>query len=213
MKSTQMNDDLFTEDSTAEPSRENDQILAKAAASAALLSGAEGQAAEANGTDAFSQICEILGLNSSDPVSIISELKSRKAKKALLERLKRLNARKAYDSMLSQAKGLSARVKGFDLKNELSDRRFTALLRSGFSVEEAFAQVHFKQLMAAIMEREREKLLSNALEKLRTAALRPDENGAHGSAPAQSSKSVENLSGKSIRDILRRVENGAKIKF
>ena len=38
-------------------------------------------------------------------------------------------------------------------------------------------------------------------------------NFEDGQAPSQTKLSVDSLTGKGIRDILRRVENGAKVKF
>ena len=52
-----------------------------------------------------------------------------------------------------------------------------------------------------------------ALEKYREAMDRPEENGKGSPVSGDSRDRVASLSGRGIRDILKRVENGAKIKF
>ncbi len=134
-------------------------------------------------------------------------------KNALEERLRRRSAAKQYQILLDEAGTLSKKVRGFNLEKELSDRRFCGMLRAGFSIEEAWQAVHFNQLLHAAVRQATENGAKRAAELLRKEAARPDENGVKGQSGISRKTSVEHLTGRGIRDILRRVENGAKVKF
>ncbi|MBE6587485.1 MAG: hypothetical protein E7647_03615 [Ruminococcaceae bacterium] len=168
---------------------------------------------EPEGSDAVKTIAFLLGLHGADADAVISELKSRRARTLLFEKLRSRNAKKTYARLVSEAQALSEKNEGFDLVRELSDRRFPALLRSGLSVEEAWRALHADELIEAAKKDAERAAVAAALEKIRCSQSRPDENGGAGRAPAKSQSGVESLSGRGIRDILRRVENGAKIKF
>ena len=163
--------------------------------------------------DPIRRIAFLLGLNCADGDSVINELKSRRAKNLLLEKLKSRDAERVYSQILSEAQAFSEKQKGFDLKKEMADRRFSVMLRAGLSVEEAWRAVHTEELISEAREEAERRAVSLAMEKIRLSMARPYENGGAGASPAQSHKGVENLSGRGIREILRRVENGAKIKF
>ena len=165
------------------------------------------------GDNGISRIASLLGFEGKDEKALIKAIIAKRVKSALQERLRRQNAGKAYKALLSEAEQLSSKVKGFDFRTELSNRRFKALLHAGFSVEEAWRAVHINELVRAAEEKAKNEAVANAIEKIRKNSMRPGENGSQGKAPSKSKTSVQNLSSKSIRDILKRVENGAKIKF
>lgn len=162
---------------------------------------------------AIRRIAFLLGLRGKDEESVIEELKDRRAKNLLFEKLKSRRAQKAYAQIMSEAEALSEKQKGFDLRKEISDRRFATLLYAGFSVEEAWRAVHVEELIGKAREEAERGAVAAAMESIRLSMERPYENGGVGASPASSQQSVESLSGRGIRDILRRVENGAKIKF
>ncbi len=163
--------------------------------------------------DSIKRIAFLLGLNCADEDSVINELKSRRAKNLLLEKLKSRDAGRVYSQLLSEAQAFSEKQNGFDLKREIGDRRFVAMIRAGLPVEEAWRAVHAEELISAAKETAQREAVAAAMEKIQKSMARPYENGGAGAAPAASQTGVESLSGKGIRDILRRVENGAKIKF
>lgn len=163
--------------------------------------------------DPLERIAEILGFKGMGEEALIKAIKARRAKAVLEERLKRRSAHKNYKALLSEAERLSSKVNGFDFRTELTNRRFKVLLHAGFSVEEAWRAVHVNELVRAAEENAKREAVAKAIEKIRKNSERPAENGATGKAPSQSKTSVQNLSSKGIRDILKRVENGAKIKF
>lgn len=163
--------------------------------------------------DGMKRIAFLLGLEGKDEKSIIEELNARRAKNLLLERLKSRNAKREYAKILSDAEALSEKINGFDLKKEMADRRFLAMLRAGLTVEEAYRALHTEELISEAKREAEQNAVAMAIEKIQLSMARPYENGGAGTSPAQSQQGVENLSGRGIREILRRVENGAKIKF
>ncbi len=152
-------------------------------------------------------------LQETDLDGIADAFRRTEIKNALEERLRRRNAAKQYKALLGEAEEMSKKVRGFDLKAELSDRRFRGMLRAGFTMEEAWRAVHFDQLLGTVVRQATEKGAREAAERLRREAARPDENGVKGQSGISRKTSVEHLTGRGIRDILRRVENGAKVKF
>lgn len=80
-------------------------------------------------------------------------------------------------------------------------------------MEEAWQAVHLNQLLQTAVRQATEKGEKQAAERLCREAARPDENGVKGQSGISRKTSVEHLTGRGIRDILRRVENGAKVKF
>ena len=129
------------------------------------------------------------------------------------ERLHRRSAAKQYQALLKEAEVLSEKIRGFDLNAELEDNRFCSLLRCGFSMEEAWQAVHMNQLLCAAARQASEKGAKEAVERYRQGTARPEENGVKGQSGIARKTSVEHLTGRGIRDILRRVEKGAKVKF
>ncbi len=152
-------------------------------------------------------------MQETDIDGIADVLSRTETKNALEERLRRRSAARQYQILLDEAEKLSKKVRGFNLEKELSDRRFRGMLRAGFSMEDAWQAVHLNQLLQAAVRQATEKGAKQAAERLRREAARPDENGVKGQSGISRKTSVEHLTGRGIRDILRRVENGAKVKF
>lgn len=152
-------------------------------------------------------------MQETDIDGIADALSRTETKNALEERLRRRSAARQYQILLDEAGKLSKKIRGFNLEKELSDRRFRGMLRAGFSMEEAWQAVHLNHLLQAAVRQATEKGAKQAAERLRREAARPDENGVKGQSGISRKTSVEHLTGRGIRDILRRVENGAKVKF
>ncbi|MBQ4066305.1 MAG: hypothetical protein IJD22_01550 [Clostridia bacterium] len=161
----------------------------------------------------YESIAELLGIEAESEEMLIDALKKRRSQSTFLEKLREIKAERAYSDIISEAERLSSTNEGFDLGRELSDSRFRALLNAGFTVEEAWSATHMSELMEKAKAEAKSKALAEALYEISLSASRPEENGSRGRAPAQSQTSVESLTGKGIRDILKRVANGAKIKF
>lgn len=159
------------------------------------------------------ELLTLLGYDGEDTEKAIKSLRLRRLRQGIEQKLSQKNAEAAYEKLVSESDRLSEKIKGFDLKTELADKRFTAMLHAGLSVEEAWRAVHFDEILQCCEKLLRRNVEHSALMRLRAGMGRPDENGAVGQAPSQTKLSVENLTGRGIRDILRRVENGAKVKF
>ena len=171
---------------------------------------AEGAVGDA---DRIKQIGALFGIDGGDAEAVLSHLTQRQARVTLMQMLRAKKAEKVYMELKSEADRLSSKIEGFDLMKELSDRRFSAMISAGFTLEEAWRAGHAEELMEKAVETAKNEAVAVALEKLRRSNLRPSENGMDGKAPQSSKGSVEGLTGRGIRDILKRVENGAKIKF
>lgn len=177
----------------------------------AMEGGSTDLTAESDST--LRSIAELLGIEYKGENELLESLRQRRARASLSEKLRERKSAERYRTLLSDMKSLSESHEGHDLRAELSDSRCVALLRAGFSLDEAYRMIHMEELLENARREARDKALSEAYETLRKASERPVENGAAGKASAKSQKSVEGLTGRSIRDILRRVENGAKIRF
>lgn len=161
----------------------------------------------------LAKLLSLMGYEATEGEEALKKLRLNYLRQSIDESISRKNADRAYRKLLSESERLQSKIRGFDLKTELSDRRFSAMVHSGLSLEEAWRAVHFDEIIqscAAIIKRSAE---SSVIARLRENRGRPEENGALGQAPSQTKLSVDSLTGKGIRDILRRVENGAKVKF
>ena len=141
------------------------------------------------GAEALAELLEALGYEKDDPWGALEDLRLKSLRRSIEEQLSERQADAVYEKLMSEANELAEKIDGFDLGRELSDRRFTSLVHAGRSAE------------------------ASAMAKLRSLGERPEENGAAGQAPCETKLSVDALTGKGIRDILRRVESGAKVKF
>lgn len=158
-------------------------------------------------------LAAVYQLQETDVDGIASAFNRTQARNALEERLHRRSAARQYQAFLDEAEVLSKKVRGFDLKTELNDSRFCRLLQCGFSMEEAWQTVHMQQLLCAVVRQASENAAKKAVDQYRRWAARPEENGVKGQSGIARKTSVEHLTGRGIRDILRRVEKGAKVKF
>lgn len=156
------------------------------------------------------------GDGESSPLSskeLFELLDSRNDRLCLLEKLRDMAAAREYERLSSEAADFASKNSKFDLSQELRGKEFTALLSAGFSVEKAWRAVHIDEILSSAVEEAATQAKAAALAELREIRDRPDENGSGGASPASISQDVGSLSGKGIRDILRRVEKGARVKF
>ena len=165
------------------------------------------------GAEALAELLEALGYEKDDPWGALEDLRLKSLRRSIEEQLSERQADAVYEKLMSEANELAEKIDGFDLGRELSDRRFTSLVHAGFSIEEAWRAVHFREIMRCASELISRSAEASAMAKLRSLGERPEENGAAGQAPCETKLSVDALTGKGIRDILRRVESGAKVKF
>ena len=83
----------------------------------------------------------------------------------------------------------------------------------GVDIKSAYEFVHRDEYIKKIRLEAEQTGYENAVALLRSGTLRPEENGMREQSGISEKKNVAALSGGGIRDILRRVEKGAKVKF
>lgn len=203
------------ESASPSPSRKGETASSEAEATAAAGAEAEANSDETDipAKSDTERICEALGLDGITAEELIALVNSRRQRSELIGLMKEQKAAKEYERLVSESAAFAEKFDGFDIRRELCDRRFGSLIHAGFSVEDAWRATHFDEIIRAATENAARTARESALEKLREAAGRPEENGGGGASPAKTSADVRALTGRGIRDILRRVEKGAKIKF
>ena len=159
------------------------------------------------------ELCVDLEIDSDDETVITAAYNNRRLRTTLESKLKAEQAEKTYKSLLSQAKEFEEKNSSFTLDNALSKPKFTRLLNSGFGIEESWNIINADEILAKAVEEAEMRGQAKAISLLRAGSLRPDENGMSEQGGISRKTKVESLTGGGIRDILRRVEKGAKVNF
>lgn len=154
-----------------------------------------------------------LGIDSRNSEDIVKHIRRNKLKEAINKRAMEQSAEKRYVKLLEEAKILKTECKDFDLRAELENTEFKALIRCGFGLKKAYELAHHDELIEAARSVGETKGYEMAIKAIRDGEVRPEENGVRNRGGIATEKNVSSLSGGGIRDILRRVEKGAKIKF
>ena len=115
-----------------------------------------------------------------------------------------------YSRIMKGAEDAKRAYPSFDLERECSDRAFVNLIASGLSVKSAYEALHHGEIVAGAMQYAADRVAEAAS---RAAPPRPIENGTSKGADADLRRDVSKMSAAEIRDVLRRVERGEKIKF
>lgn len=153
------------------------------------------------------------GIDSTDPDAISNAYNQQKMRIALESRIRTNSANEKYKSLIDEAGKLSEADNTFNLSDEMKNPKFAKLVKSGFNIEEAWKTVHADDLMEKAVQEAERRGEAKVVSLLRAGSFRPDENGMREQGGISRKTSVECLTGGGIRDILRRVENGAKVKF
>lgn len=102
---------------------------------------------------------------------------------------------------------------GLNLDTEIKDPRFAQLLRSGVPVKAAYEVIHMNEIMGGAMQYAANRAAQNVTNSVIAGASRPSENGTASQSAAGVKSDVSLLSKKDRADIIRRVQNGEKIRF
>lgn len=113
------------------------------------------------------------------------------------------DARQIYEALLNDARQAAQWYPEFDLKAELENGEFVALLHSGMSIRRAYETVHHDRLV-------REALCYGAAHP---RAQRPAENGLDSQAGAATAGDVAHMSKDARQAILRRVARGETVRL
>ncbi len=159
------------------------------------------------------ELSEDLDCKNSSPEEIRRAMKKKKLSDMLKAKAKENSIQKRYRSRLLEARAFKEANPDFELQIELENPQFTRLLNCGFDIESAYKFIHHDEIIEKIKLEAEQTGYEKAVAYLRSGALRPEENGLREQSGISEKKNVASLTGGGIRDILRRVENGAKVKF
>lgn len=159
------------------------------------------------------ELSEELDCKGSTPEEISRAMKKRKLVSELKKRAEENLNQKRYRSYLSEIDALKNKHPEFEPEIELENPVFAKLIRCGFELEAAYNFVHHDEIIEKVKLEAEQTGYENAVALLRSGQLRPEENGMREQSGISEKKNVASLTGGGIRDILRRVEKGAKVKF
>lgn len=159
------------------------------------------------------ELSEELDCVNSSPEEISRAMKKRKLKAAIRQKAEENSNQKRYRSRLLEANAFKVSNPDFQLEKELKNPVFSKLINCGFHIEAAYNFTHHDEIIEKIKLEAEQTGYEKAVAHLRSGALRPEENGMREQSGISEKKNVASLTGGGIRDILRRVEKGAKVKF
>ena len=110
-----------------------------------------------------------------------------------------------------EAKETAALYPAFDLKAEMEDPRFSAMVFQGVPVRQAYQALHMDDILADAMHYAAERTRELLVNHLQAGAARPAENGAAGRQPASHSFDPRSMTPEQSRDLRERVYRGEKI--
>ncbi len=186
-------------------SKENREPDARGAAKASV--------AEASGEEKLVRDLAKIYNTEANAESVARAYKSELMRNELAARMREESAKKKYEELMLEAEEMKKADKGFDLERELKNPVFLKLIKCGFKVYDAWQFTHFEEIIKELAAAAEQNGYERVVRAIRDGLERPEENGTREQSGVAGKKSVSSLSGGNIRDILRRVENGAKIKF
>lgn len=138
-----------------------------------------------------------------------SEGRRREWNKAALE----AGAGKIYNGWLREAEEVARCYPGFDLRREMNNERFCALLRSRVDMKTAYEVLHSGEILPAAMEFAAKAARESISAALQSSLRRPAENGMGAMSAATVSGDPSRLSRQAYREVCRRVERGERVTF
>ncbi len=145
--------------------------------------------------------------------SVLLAYRAQAAKKALIDKMRADSAKRRYEELIMESEKMKELDADFSLETELKNPRFKKLIQCGFDLVDAWQLTHFDEIMTIAMTKAEQQGYEKAVKLLCDGLVRPEENGMRECTGVAEKKSVNSLSGGNIREILSRVEKGAKIKF
>lgn len=125
----------------------------------------------------------------------------------------RENAGRLYRTWMDQAQRTKAVYPAFDLRAELRNPKFTALLKNSIDVRTAYEVTHKDEILAEAMRFTAQKVEQQLANKIIAGGARPAENGGRTQSPPVAKNDVSQLTKADRQEIIRRVQRGEKIKF
>lgn len=100
-----------------------------------------------------------------------------------------------------------------DLYTELGNKDFVKMLELGVPMKQAYEAIHHDDLLRSAVSIATQKTKKQTEDTIKAGTNRVRENGLSSQAASQTTVNVDNLTGKDIMAILKKVENGEKITF
>jgi hypothetical protein len=123
------------------------------------------------------------------------------------------NGKKLYATWMQQADETKKVYPTFDLKAEMNNPQFLALLRSNIDVRTAYEVTHKDEIISGAMQFTAQAVESKLAKKIASNGARPSENGMSSQSAAVVKSDVSQLSKADRAEIIRRVQRGEKIRF
>ncbi len=122
-------------------------------------------------------------------------------------------AQQQLEAWNQEAKQVKELYPSFNLKQEVQNKAFLDMLKSGVSMEHAYKVLHFDELTQNAARVAAQTADARAQAKIRQKASRPSENGTSSQSAAIVRNDVSTLTRQERAEIARRVARGEKIVF
>ena len=114
---------------------------------------------------------------------------------------------------LQEAEELKQIYPDFDFEAELQNDVFGTLVKSGFTLKNAFESTHAQEIMQASTEYATREATRAVTENIRARGARPAENGTKPKATFKTSVDFSKMTLKEFEEYGRRARNGERITF
>ena len=151
-------------------------------------------------------------------VDQLKEIKKMERENAELRKIKqeqenREKGQQLYSQWMEQAEKAKAIYPSFDLRAEMSNPKFTDLLRANIDVRTAYEVVHKDDIIPAAMQFTAKTVEQKLTNKIIANGARPAENGSSSQSSTVVKSDVSQLTKADRDEIRRRVARGEKISF
>ena len=134
-------------------------------------------------------------------------------KRQMQEHERQENASRLYAAWMEQAEQARTVYPSFDLRVEMRNPRFVDLLRSNIDVRTAYEVLHKDEIIPAAMQFTAKTVEQKLANKIIAGGARPVENGMNAQSSAVVKSDVSQLSKADRQEIIRRVQQGERIRF
>ena len=114
---------------------------------------------------------------------------------------------------MEEAKEAEKVFPGLDLRNELQNPQFIALMKDGIGLETAYFALHHRELVPKAMQYAEKKVAEQVTGNIIARGVRPIESGVSSQSSAVVKSDVSQLTKADRQEIIRRVARGEKIRF
>ena len=146
--------------------------------------------------------------------SVLSRIRSQRSENEIAKLKAERENRQQIAGWHNEAKELiESTYPNLNLYEELGNEKFVKHLNNGLTVKEAYELVHHDELVRSAVSLATKKTKKQTEDTIKAGTNRVRENGLSSQAASQTTVNVDNLTGKDIMAILKKVENGEKITF